>query len=351
MKTELLKRELESLEDHEEFYEYLNKNKDEFKNWQQLMHEQEKKIPELKKRMRIHCNVDKATASKWLHTPPTKRNYVLVIALIMNLDIEDSNHLLKRYAHFQELFPKDPDDIIWIFMIQHRSLFNERYLLEFERLHYSVQRKLQQLLFKHGQKEPADHIHATTETMSAETYHICSETKLVSYICAHRDDLADRNQRLIAFLDHWLNGQSLYHALSGKPVQHLNKHISEIRNGKTLPKRDKLIMLGLALDMPVDTADEMLKTAGFEPMCPKDQLEANIIYQLNQLELSVPDYFHIAQDPKILNDIKNELIQRNDMQLFDQIWESGSLIDYLRQSIKECGMEQIFKNSPLYHLF
>ena len=102
-------------------------------------------------------------------------------------------------------------------------------LLEFERLHYSVQRKLQQLLFKHGQKEPADHIHATTETMSAETYHICSETKLVSYICAHRDDLADRNQRLIAFLDHWLNGQSLYHALSGKPVQHLNKHISEIR--------------------------------------------------------------------------------------------------------------------------
>ena len=68
MKTELLKRELESLEDHEEFYEYLNKNKDEFKNWQQLMHEQEKRIPELKKRMRIHCNVDKATASKWLHT-------------------------------------------------------------------------------------------------------------------------------------------------------------------------------------------------------------------------------------------------------------------------------------------
>ncbi len=48
MKTELLKRELESLEDHEEFYEYLNKNKDEFKNWQQLMHEQEKKSQSLK---------------------------------------------------------------------------------------------------------------------------------------------------------------------------------------------------------------------------------------------------------------------------------------------------------------
>lgn len=77
-------------------------------------------------------------------------------------------------------------------------------------------------------------------------------------------------------------------AASGIPAR-FEKDISTLMTHGTLPRREKLIALGVHLGLLADELDEMLRLAGMEPLCAKNRLECILIYALQQLQLTHPE--------------------------------------------------------------
>lgn len=77
-------------------------------------------------------------------------------------------------------------------------------------------------------------------------------------------------------------------AVSGIPAR-FEKDISALMTHGTLPRREKLIALGVHLGLLADELDEMLRLAGMEPLCAKNRLECILIYALQQLQLTHPE--------------------------------------------------------------
>ena len=65
--------------------------------------------------------------------------------------------------------------------------------------------------------------------------------------------------------------------------------ISEIRNKKWVPRRDKILSLGIHLNMDVPAINQMLTLAKMEPLYPKNPVEAAIIWAINDVILNSED--------------------------------------------------------------
>ena len=50
------------------------------------------------------CEVSESTAASFVRKIPAKRENVIMLALMLGLDLPQTNHLLTRWAKFQELY-------------------------------------------------------------------------------------------------------------------------------------------------------------------------------------------------------------------------------------------------------
>ena len=62
--------------------------------------------------------------------------------------------------------------------------------------------------------------------------------------------------------------------------------ISEIRNRKWFPLRQKIISLGLHLNMDLNEINTMLQYAQMEPLYPRNPIEAAVIFALEEAKLN-----------------------------------------------------------------
>jgi len=103
----------------------LLKYKKRSKSWEchvaSLMHEKSKTINDIVN----ECAIDIKTAKKWIKEPPLQREKVIYIGLALHLSKQEINTLLDRYARFPKLNSKNPDDVIFIFLLKPENRSND----------------------------------------------------------------------------------------------------------------------------------------------------------------------------------------------------------------------------------
>lgn len=325
------------------------------------------------------CNVSLATARSFSRKIPSRRESVIMLAMMMGFSVEETDALLMRRARFQKLYPKHPHDMIWIYLLRqggsdcpaqrfeaYKAVYDKRARAYRKNKGKSaalpVQNTVaaQQLVFSHA---------GAAAPLSAEedrSFAALVDLLLPSFDAAY--------EKLQAFIDRQFRSPELAfnqlglmkesgsredlpsddapgYLFSSSP-SFLNRYYSRIRALKEehrIPNRNFLLALGLRLGMNTDRINEMLELAGMGPLCPKDRLEGTIVFYLEELYCQFPSYFQPAQLPVsgeyagLMDYDLSAAGQDPDMAGYFHLNQDGlpaeeNLADYIRRRLEESNI-------------
>lgn len=276
-----------------------------YRNWQEFI------VPKITKkglkytRIAKGCGVSRPIASAFDTHIPVRRSNVIMLAMMLGMDEEEINDLLVRYARFQKLYPKNPEDAIWIYLIRHGctdepyKTFN-RYKACYERLlqeHLGRAHtgEIQMDTFYAGRAIPGGDMDVLRDPEKDQEFQTMILKLLPSFQVGYAK-LMDYIERCLSEVD-YLTGN----VRRIKPSEAFRNHptfrrkyrdvIKELRVKHELPSRMFLVALGIHLGMDTDHINEMLEMAYMGPLCPKDRLEGSVAFYLEELYCNQPSIF------------------------------------------------------------
>lgn len=259
------------------------------------------------------CGVSESSARSFIRKIPAKRENVIMLAMMMHLTVEQTNDLLMRWAKFQKLYSRNPNDAIWIYLLQKGGSDHPRALFRDYHAAYQMVKKEYQLL-------NAD----LPEAMNTDIFfeEIVGQAHLAGTVIPGEVDdrfveLMKRGmpsfdkgyQKLLRYIDSFfydleiednrrLQLQQRAGARSrqtpGSDQGWKNTYYRKIRaleKNQTMPCRAFLIALGLRLGMDAQQLNKLLNLAGMGPLCPKDRLEGTVVFYLEELSCNFPSHF------------------------------------------------------------
>lgn len=249
------------------------------------------------------CGVSRQTVNKWCHgSIPRNRETFLKIGIVAHYNKDQVNRLLQRYGRFTGLYSKSLEDCICIYVIGQNHQGKEaidKYNL--------ILNKIQSEVFN------ADHEYANdgmikTVLVDQKLANVSSDEELTAFIQENIDVFSNAFHSLYAYLQMYINinfladGSSLYEAALGQGwSSSLRQSVSQIRQNKWIPTRNKIISLGLHIGMDHDTIDEVLETAHMEKLCAKNIFESIIIFILDNAYLN--DLMNAEKDDYNIDDL------------------------------------------------
>lgn len=312
-------------------------------------------VGQLRKARRLHiyeiakgCGLADATVSTFLKKIPTKREYVIMLAAMLGMDVEQTDHLLTRWAKFQGLYAKNPEDAIWIYLLSKGGC--DRPAEQFKAYHAVYQKELK------NNRGGTSHRH--TFLVKQE---IAESAKRSAASAAEDDDAfiqMIRSQipefqagydKLMRYLEQQMEDARLEY---GSPNEmfadndyfrsNYYEKMRAFRKNRVLPSRTFLIVLGLRLNMDPKSIDQLLEMAGMGPMCAKDRLEGSVVFFLEELYCSCPSVFfnfkRLGTDAVYYDLHENSsdagLIRRSD----DGEGNDETLSDYIKRRMNESGI-------------
>ena len=284
------------------------------------------------------CQVSYSTANSFLTKIPTKRHNVIMLAMMLGLAVEETDDLLIHYANYQRLYPKNPEDAICIYLLQHggsqepAALFGA-YKAQYELIKSGLIRKartsssvdtdiamLQIMNTASSGGTNSTHDPRFTEMMQRllPSFEVAYQ-KLLKFIELYfpyleQEDALD--QGLVELEEALQNrNRGLFgRKKNGKRKQIANKRMSanekfdddykftyyknikRIEKKHEIPSRTFLVSLGAHLNMGVSQINQMLDLAGMGPLCAGDKIEAAVIYYLEELNCQIPTYFYCPRE-------------------------------------------------------
>lgn len=264
------------------------------------------------------CEVSIGTARNFVKKIPARRESVIMMAMMMGMDVEETNNLLTRWARCQKLYSRNPNDAIWLFLISrggsmHPSADFRKYygIYELMRQEYCDREMNEvmdtQIVFDHlvdrhdsqpMEQEFRDLIHQLLPSFQ-DGY-----CKLLDYINSFFYDIemAD-NQRLglesSAKKKKFSPNERFQDDASWRDAYYRKIHL--LAQKQIMPSRAFLIALGLRLTMTAEQINHLLDLAGMGPLCPKDPLESMFVFLLEELNCMFPSYFHDHQAEQLAN--------------------------------------------------
>lgn len=231
------------------------------------------------------CGKSRATVNHWCKgTIPKQRELFIRIGLAAGYSLEEMNQLLQRYGHYSGLYSKTLSDCAAIYVIQQGEGKSGAERIE---LYDEILERIHGRLFRRKDSGPSDII--TTKRFDDELAGVQDEEalerfiekniavfsgayhKLYSYVEAHIQEnyMPYTNARTIAEIADIQNWSSS-----------LRTAMSEIRQNKWEPNRNKIISLGLHLCMDEEQINTMLEYAHMEPLYVKNTFEGVIRFIL-----------------------------------------------------------------------
>lgn len=269
------------------------------------------------------CNISLSCAAKFARMIPAKRENVIMLAMMLGLSVQDTNYMLMRWAKFQKLYSRNPEDAIWIYLLERGGsmkpykLFHEYYAkyLELYQAYLADMDKKQQFMttdvaFHHIVDYAHRSSESTEQSNSAER-----DIKFIAMIKSLLPSFESGYQKLISYLesmfydtgeeDDVILGLEDCNAKRHKQKNTPNtvfqnnrgwldlyyRKIRELEKKRRIPSRAFLICLGLHFTMDSDQINALLNLAGMGPLCPKDHLEGSVIFYLEELYCQFPAFF------------------------------------------------------------
>lgn len=312
------------------------------------------------------CGVTRKTLATWKKKIPAKRLSVVALGISLGLETASINYLLDRYAHFPQLYVKNPEDAICIYLanLGKPTLDAPSPFLRFaEYKAWYLQAAAQAL--EEGNPAGVRATGTCTRFLEQELSTAQDKEAFQQFCLAHMGDLRGCYDKLLAYIDEHLVPYGLSLAtIDGDPVYgRFYRHLLDIRKGRETPKREYLLALGLTLSMPPAEIDRMLTLARMEGLCPKDQLEGAILFALEDLLLCYPSIANAtstAQFYDLLRDVAGSDLadpsyaelrpffswtQGDDLEL-----EADTLASYVKRRLEESWLGGTLRDSPLYKL-
>ncbi len=237
-----------------------------------------------KTKLAQECKVSRVSVDKWSKgSIPKARETFLRIGLSADYSIDEMNRLLQRYGRYPALYSKSLEDCICIYAI--RNVEPGRRIEFYDML-------LEQMKAKIGSSKETEGFHETVY-LNQKLFNITGEDQLQAFIEENAGVFASAYNRLysyiIAFIEaNYLGaGLNIYNlAESQNWSSSLRQCVSAINQKKWYPTRNKIISLGLHLNMDRGQVDEMLQCAHMEPLCAKNIFESVVIFILEYADIN-----------------------------------------------------------------
>ena len=301
MKTQMFRRRVENCDNKEDLLKLLQDNEDVFITWKTIFQELMQRCynPPMY-RLAQYCGVSEATAKTWKNKIPTKREYIIAIGMFCRLDLGEINRLLKRYAKFSELYPKNPEDAIYIFLINNNRPFSEakKYQSLFVNI---IKNKEKRKLYEFSSKGTN---YVKNELLKART-----ESEFESFMLGNIDEFKGAYIKVAEYIDAYMKAQGnvninkLAKERNEKVGRLYNNAYTKLKNYAIVPKRSVLLAMAINIGMTAEDIDQLLELAGMEKLCPKDRLECLVIYILEDLYINEPDNIPYEELRKSQNEL------------------------------------------------
>lgn len=275
-------------------------------------------------------HVSESTAKGFLRKIPAKREYVIMLAMMMKLTVDETNDLLMRWAKFQKLYSRNPHDAIWIYLLEKggsnrpHDLFCQ-YDNTFQQIRREYQRQKGQLS-ENPLNTQLFFDALVQEARSSETdldavdpgFIAAMEKGMPSFEQGYQKLLDHIDSLFTSFVDDVKQMRDTEDLPPDASRRMRSKHsanntfqnddswrqiyyrkIRDLKNRKIIPCRAFLIALGLRLGMNTDQLNYLLDLAGMGPLCPKDKLEGTVVFYLEELYCNFPSYFNQLKNVQV----------------------------------------------------
>ncbi len=231
------------------------------------------------------CGVSRVSVDKWNKGAiPKNRETFFRIGLAAHYDRKSMDQLLQRYGRYPGLYPKSLEDCICLFVLQndYGKAASERYKEILDRVKKS-------LIITNSYTEDS----LSTVMIDDRLQGITEEEELERFISENAGIFSTAYQKFYAYVQMCIKANyegyagSVFELAEGQGwSSSLRQCVSEIRQNKWYPTRNKIISLGIHLSMDHEQIDEMLGLAYMEPLCAKNIFESVIMYILDDASLN-----------------------------------------------------------------
>lgn len=273
-------------ESMEEYLNILNSLSSQKRNWvdiiSKIINDNNYSVSEFAKM----CGVSRQSVQKWINGAlPKNRTTFIKIGFAAGYNLEDMNHFLQRYACCGKLYPRCLEDSVYIFVLSSEEL---EHTYEFcEEIITMLKNEISE-----ANENIGDDIYETKE-LSIRISNLGSFSKMLEFVqknaSIYKQQYMKLYQYIESFVEKNLLGDAEDNVLLLADSQQWNaslrKCVSEISQKKWYPQRNKIISLGIHLNMNVDQINTMLEYAQMEPLCAKTPFENAIIYALENAML------------------------------------------------------------------
>ncbi len=242
------------------------------------------------------CGVSRPTLDDWLRGAlPKRREQYVRIGLAAGMNIEEMDKLLQRYGGYYGLYPKSLEDAVCIFVLNKLDDPCERREKAISVYDDILSEIRNSIFLPEASKNEGGML--TTTTIAGRLSQMRELSDLENFIRDNVSEFAMRFRKLDDYImmDFEANKKidpTIQNIYSLSLIQgwrsSLKQSMSEIRQYKWEPTREKIISIGFHLSMTHSQIDEMLKLAHMEPLCAKNLLEGIIIFILEDAMLSIP---------------------------------------------------------------
>ena len=272
----------------EEYKKLLVSIADQKKNWTQIINQIVSDNGYSASEFGKICGVSRQAAQKWMNgAVPKKRETFIRIGFAAHYNLEQMNYFLQRYGRCNKLYPKCLEDSVYIFVLNSDTI---------EHTYQSCQSIIDLLKVElttteeDNQNESYETI-ALLESLSS----LSTLPEMLAFVAENTSVYRDQYSKLYTYVEDFIQRNLLSDGIEEDSVYNLAnsqqwssslRHcVSEISQKKWYPDRNKIISLGIHLNMDVEQINKMLELAQMEELCAKNPFENAIIYALENAKL------------------------------------------------------------------
>lgn len=366
--TNYMQRTLEKQSSIEDLKAFLSNFERERISWKNYINEILLPIDTSYEKIAKRIGFSKGSVRKWCVDGelPQNREAFIKLSFALNMNLEQTNILLSVYGHYSELYAKDVNDIITIYIIKKRQddFENERY--NYESLQY---------WYKKYKEKMQKYRHEINEFYYKDisTRGFYEKIKLIKED-AEFEDFIDNNQLiftstysgLIGYLESFIELRmkeletTSFHGL----VKKLNinaryeRMLSNLKQNGILPKRRELIAFGIHLNMTLEDINILLSKASMKRLYVKDKIDCILMYFLNEVVKEDPDLL-INNAFKIKASIKDPIIRQKCEEIVTRIMELEydeddkeikSIAEFVSKALQKIDFLEENENKELFKL-
>lgn len=271
----------------EEYKRILNNLKSQQKEWGEIIAEIIEENHYTVSKFADLCGVSRASVNKWIKgAVPKKREMFIKIGFAAKYSLNKMNSFLTRYGRYPQLYAKSLEDSVYIFVLSSNSI--EHTYKACQEILELIKDEMRDLVVEHSFVEE-------TSNVLMQLVNISSIPELLEFVKENAIIYKKQYAKLYAYIKMFIKMNLLedfskednVSLLAGSQQwsASLRHCVSEISQKKWYPQRNKIISLGIHLNMDIDQINDMLTLAQMETLCAKNPFESAIIYALENAKL------------------------------------------------------------------